>query len=189
MFCNSRCCAPSVRSAPLLPAVMAALVFTLAARRTNMPPCAEFTGRRASAWTIGCIVLLSGAFEISSVLALRDEVLASCGRRKVHAHADGEGNRDIFGTLGNVRCINSNSTGSGRKLTSRCSPTRRRARNDGGTAACRTRTAGATPRGTGKEAPRSSPSPIPKSPLSADRPLDCQAGRADGRAGATRGVL
>lgn len=55
--------------------VMAALVFTLA-RADKYATCAEFTGRRASAWTIGCIVLLSVAFEISSVLALRDEVLA-----------------------------------------------------------------------------------------------------------------
>ena len=55
--------------------VMAALVFTTA-RADKSATFAGFTGRRASAWAIGCIVLLAVAFEISSVLAAGDEVLA-----------------------------------------------------------------------------------------------------------------
>ena len=55
--------------------VMAALVFTTA-RADRFATCAGFTGRRASAWAIGFIVLFSVTFEISSVLTGRDEVLA-----------------------------------------------------------------------------------------------------------------
>jgi protein-disulfide isomerase/uncharacterized membrane protein len=61
--------------------VMALLVFTIA-RADKNAGYAGFTGRSASAFALGCIVLISVTFEISSVLTAGDEVLAVVDGRK-----------------------------------------------------------------------------------------------------------